>query len=168
MREKRQSLRVKTTEPLSDKITSATIAEAKSLLSELEATFELTDSTDEVIAQPDFAHLPRLPIAEGHSRLFALYQKLRDMDRAEECMSRVLNEVGLAVDLENSRLIPGGKLLLLDEATVLNVSILARLVKQRRQYKAAAFLDSLSEKLYLTLNGCMTGYEEVQKQVPEL
>ncbi|KAF7193315.1 Histone-lysine N-methyltransferase SMYD3 [Pseudocercospora fuligena] len=142
--ETREKLRANFTEPLPEDIT-----ETNTLASDLNATYG-----------PTYPNIPRLAVAEAHSRLFALHSKLRDAKRAEEDMLKVLNAVGLHLD-ENMHLLPTSKPLL-DEDTVLNVSILADLVKKRMDEDAAKSLEDLAKKLYIILNGCMTGYENMQ------
>ncbi|KXS97915.1 hypothetical protein AC578_4372 [Pseudocercospora eumusae] len=148
----REKLRAQITTPLPENITATSISETKTLATDLEATYT-----------PTPPNIPRLAIAEAHSRLFTLHSKLHDPERAEQDLLNVLHATGIHLD-ENMNLLlsSSSSSKVLHEATILNLTILSELVTKRRDQVAARNLETLAEMLYGVLNGCMMGYEKLR------
>ncbi|CAK1365100.1 unnamed protein product [Cercospora beticola] len=146
---RREALRARVSAPLPAKLDAALVSDSKALVTDAEATYaEYDDNT-----------LPRLVVAEAYSRLFAIYSKLLDFDAAEKALLSMLKALAV-LDLSSAgEVVPlGGNL---EEITVTNVLLLADLQKKADQEKVAQKLEEFAQKVYLTLNGDMSGFEKL-------
>ena len=148
MLNRREALRAKVAAPLPKDINAAAIAETKALITDLQATYPNTYNE----------HLPRTAVAEALSRLFAMHSQLVNLDAAENAMLEMLKTLRV-LELSGRQIVPlGGQL---EEATVINVLLLADLQKKARQAEIAKKLEDFAQQVYLVLNGSMEGYDKI-------
>ena len=146
---RREALRARISAPLPAKLDAAVVSDSKALVTDAEATYtEYVDQT-----------LPHLVVAEAYSRLFAIYSKLLNFDAAEKALLSMLKALAVLDLTSAGDVVPlGGNL---EEITVTNVLLLADLQKKADQDKVAQRLEEFAQKVYLTLNGDMSGFEKL-------
>lgn len=146
---RREALRARISAPLPAKLDAAVVSDSKALVTDAEATYtEYVDQT-----------LPHLVVAEAYSRLFAIYSKLLNFDAAEKALLSMLEALAVLDLTSAGDVVPlGGNL---EEITVTNVLLLADLQKKADQDKVAQRLEEFAQKVYLTLNGDMSGFEKL-------
>lgn len=144
---RRETLRATVSAPLPTNLTATTITETKALVTDIQSTYPSA-----------YEGLPQTATAEALSRLFAIHTKLLNFDAAENALLEMLKALRVLELRENGILPLGG---MLEEATVVNVLLLADLQKKARQDKVAHDLEDFARRVYLILNGDMDGYDKV-------
>ncbi|GIZ44872.1 hypothetical protein CKM354_000805800 [Cercospora kikuchii] len=146
---RREALRARISAPLPAKLDATVVSDSRAMVTDAQATYaEFDDDT-----------LPRLVIAEAYSRLYAVYSKLLNLDAAEKALLSMLKALAVLDFTSAGEVVPlGGNL---EEITVTNVLLLADLQKKADQNVVALRLEKFAQKVYLTLNGDMSGFEKL-------
>ncbi|KAI5362264.1 Putative SET domain-containing protein [Septoria linicola] len=154
LKSRREEIRSRIAAPLPEPVANAAITEAKSLVGKIRAAY--ADENEGELEEPH--PLPRIGLAEAYSRLYAIHSKLVNLDEAEQALLQMLKALCI-MELNEDEVVPLGGIL--DEATVVNVLLLAELQKKARQVKIAEQLEDFAKRAYVVLNGDMGGFEGI-------